>query len=251
MTICIGLRATDGLVIAADTEETDSYFKRTQRKIVSFIGSTNLGATPPTQLVCALTGAGDSGYLDAFFIHALRDIPYVANQIELLDFLENKVKLFHERHIFPLASPTHAPEIDVLIGAICQYQPIVFVTHGSTVREASLHAAVGAGAHFALSIINDVVRIADIKRTELLAAYVIGLTKEHIEHCGKNTSIVSLHSSTIARPEGQPASLVSPPQALTYVPFEKIRQWEDSFRKKWATRQVELIEELIEEELTN
>lgn len=251
MTICIGMLASDGIVIAADSQESDSYFKRAQQKILPFIGGLQAGENaPPPPMACAFTGAGIAGYLDAFFAYAMRDILHNATQIELEDFLADKIQTFHERHIFPLASAKDPPTIDVLVGAYASWQTCMFVSYGSTLRRAVPYAAVGLGAHFALSIMGELMERRDLKHTELLAAYVIALTKERIEGCGKYTAICSLHNSTVVQGTStKPSYLVAPPQPLTYVSGMKIRKWEGSFGMRWGHRQLGLISELIEEEL--
>jgi hypothetical protein len=251
MTICIGLFTQEGIVIAADAQESDAYFKRPQQKILTFTGPVIVGGDHQSpQLACAFTGAGDAGYLDAFFDYAIREISTNVTQREFQDYLDERVKVFYERHIFPLAVAADPPEIEMLIGAFCRYQTCMFVTHGSTVRRAFPHGAVGAGAHFALGLINELPRPKDIRHAEILAAYVIGLTKESIEHCGKYTAIVSLHNSSVSEAtEGKGACLVPPEHPLTFVAAEKIRRWEDSFGNRWAPRQNKLIEEMMEEEL--
>lgn len=254
MTICIGLLASDGIVIAADAEESDTYFKRPQQKIITYRGNVPLGNnSAPVELACAFTGAGQAGYLDAFFSYAMRDIPVGAAQIELEDFLSEKIRTFHEMHLFPLAHTSRPPEIEVLVGAFCRYQTCMFVSCGSTLRRAFPYAAVGVGAHFASSIIDNLSGLygrQDISHTELLAAYVIATTKERIEGCGKYTAIVSLFNYEMSEAkDGEPARLVPPPQLMKYVPSDKIQRWEDSFSKHWAPRQFKLIGELIEKEL--
>lgn len=245
MTICIGIRASDGIVIAADAQESDWYYKRSQQKIIPYVCS---GSSEPATLACALTGAGDAGYLDAFFDYALKDISGNSNKRELEKFLAEKVKTFHERHLFPLSSSSEPPEIQVLIGTYIGYGTCLFVSHGSTLRTAFPHSAVGAGAHFASSLITELCdSIRDVKRTELVAAYIIGMTKESIEGCGKYTAIYSLHNAEVHHPGGP---LTPPKCALTQVPGRLIHKWEESFGAKWAPRQSALIEELIEEELS-
>jgi hypothetical protein len=114
----------------------------------------------------------------------------------------------------------------------------MFVSHGSTLRRALPHAAVGAGAHFALSLIDDLGGIYDLRRTELLAAYIVGMTKDRIEGCGKYTAIVSMHNPVLVQDTpGEPSRMIPPKQLLTHVPWKKIRKWEESFGLRWASRQ--------------
>jgi 20S proteasome alpha/beta subunit len=60
MTIALGLLAHDGIVVAADTQETVGYDKLSQRKIC---GSSRTQGDYTSS--CLVTGAGHSGYLDA------------------------------------------------------------------------------------------------------------------------------------------------------------------------------------------
>jgi hypothetical protein len=252
MTICIGLTAFDGVVIAADAQESDQYYKRSQQKILPFVGNISLGQNPsPPQMACAFTGAGDAGYLDAFFAYALEGLSVELKQHDLQAFLADKVLTFHEKYLFPLAVSPDPPGIDVLIGAYATFSTSLFVSHGATLRRAMPHAAVGAGAHFALSLINDIGGVRDLRHTELLAAYVVGVTKERIEGCGKYTAIVSIRGPQIidnALPDGR-ARLDAPASPLSFVSSRKIRRWEQAFGDNWAPRQVRLVEELMEQQL--
>lgn len=252
MTICIAILASDGLVIAADAQESDTYYKRPQQKILPYMGAIQLGGNPkPPSMACALTGAGDAGYLDAFFAFALRGIEANATQIDFENFLASKILTFHSQHLFHLALASDPPRIEVLIGAYVGHQTCMFVSHGSSLRRAFPYAAVGVGAHFAMSLVENFSSGRDVKHTEILAAYIIAITKERIEGCGNYTAIFSLHNSTIKDTLGEPSCLVAPSQPLTNVPGKKIRKWEESFGTRWAPRQTSLIEEMIEEELSD
>lgn len=252
MTICIGMLASDGIVIAADAQESDQYYKRSQQKIMTFIGGVPLGENRnKPSMACAFTGAGEGGYVDAFIAEAIKTMPSnpPPNRREFEDFLATRVLEFHQKHLFPLASSNNPPEMQILVGAYVHWGTGIFVSYGSTLRHALPHAAIGAGAHFAMSLIDDLDAIVDVRRTELLAAYVVGITKERIEGCGKYTAIVSLHNPVMCDTPGQPSQMLPPPNLLTHVPFAKIRKWEESFVGRWAPRQSKLVRELVEEEL--
>jgi hypothetical protein len=244
--------ASDGIVIAADAQESDQYYKRSQQKILTFVGEIPLGNNPnKPSMACAFTGAGEGGYVDAFTAEAIRDISTSATRKEFEESLAKRVLEFHEKHLFPLAAANNPPEMQILVGAYVQWGTGIFVSYGSTLRRAFPHAAIGAGAHFAMSIIDDLGMIQDVRHTELLAAYVVGLTKERIEGCGKYTAIVSLHNPIVRDTPGQPSQMFPPPQLLTHVSFAKIRKWEEAFETRWSPRQLKLITELVEEELAS
>jgi hypothetical protein len=253
VTICLALMAQNGVVIAADAQESDQYLKRAQQKILTYMGPIGAGTPNPSppSLCCAFTGAGNADYLDAFFEFAIKGITTKATRPQLEEFLADKIKVFHEQHLFPLALAYDPPTIDVLIGAYCTSQTCVFATHGSTMRSAIPYAAVGAGGHFAMSLMGGLPFPIDVKHAEILAAYVISATKEQVEFCGKYTAIVTLRNAEITGVgEGKPAQLVAPKHPLTHVAPSKIRRWEQSFATKWAKKEAELFQELIEEELS-
>ena len=244
--------ASDGIVIAADAEESDQYYKRSQQKILTFLGNIPVGNNlNQPSMACAFTGAGEGGYVDAFTAEAIQNISTSATRNEFEEFLAKRVLEFHEKHLFPLATANNPPEMQILVGAYVQWGTGIFVSYGSTLRRAFPHAAIGAGAHFAMSLIDDLGTIQDVRRTELLAAYVVGITKERIEGCGKYTAIVSLHNPVMRDTPGQPSQLFPPPQLLTHVSPTRIRKWEESFGNRWAHRQMKLIMELVEEELAD
>lgn len=252
MTICIGMLASDGIVIATDAQESDQYYKRSQQKILTFVGAIPLGNNPnQPSMACAFTGAGEGGYVDAFTADVIQDISTKATHNEFREYLAQKVLDFHEKHLFPLAAANNPPEMQILVGAYVQWCTGIFVSYGSTLRRAFPHAAIGAGAHFAMSLIDDLGSIQDVRHTELLAAYVVGITKERIEGCGKYTAIVSLHNPVFRDTPGQPSQMFPPPQLLTHVSPAKIRKWEEAFGTRWAPRQMKLVMELVEEELAS
>lgn len=241
MTICIGMRATDGLVIAADAQESDTYLKREQGKIVVWhhVSSPENLNIPSTT---AFTGAGDAGYIDAFVGEFIgRPLANAKNSFK--EIIAEKMKRFHDDHVLPLVNAPNPPAIQILIGAHFETANHLYVTERSTVREALFHAAVGVGAHFALSCMGELPGIQDVRRTEILAAYIIALTKDRVEGCGKHTTIVSLHDW---RQEG--TRRIPPTERMTYVSKQQVAKWEQTFERKWKPRQRGLLEKLMEEE---
>ncbi|MGA8529505.1 MAG: hypothetical protein WB622_07305 [Acidobacteriaceae bacterium] len=251
MTICIGMRARDGLVMAADAQESDTYYKRSQQKIFPWLGAVAAGEPPPPpQMACLFTGAGDAGYIDAFIDESMKGITHDMKDSVLEEHLRQSILSFHERHLFPLATTQNRPEIEMVIGTYCQFQTRLYVSHGSTLRTALSHCAVGIGAHYALGIMQDFFDVSSIRETELIAAYVIAATKESIDGCGKYTAIYSLHGPTIVEgTEGSPSRLAPARMPMTYVPGRTIDRWEKAFAEKWSPRQRHLMAELLEEEL--
>lgn len=240
--------AHDGIVVAADAQESDQYYKRSQQKIFTLQHAGMGNNQVPPSYAFAITGAGEAGYVDAYISFVLRDLPGTTHK-EFEDALRTKTLQFYQDNIFPLAAARQPPEIQMLIGASLQGHALMFASYGSTIRRSLPHAAVGIGAHFALSLIDELNDIWDIKRTELVAAYIISATKDRIEGCGKITDIVSLRNWNPEKgPDGK-LRLVPPDPLLMRVPQQKIERWEESFKTRWAPRQAQLFTTMLEEEV--
>jgi 20S proteasome alpha/beta subunit len=249
MTICIGIRATNGIVIAADAEENDGYVKIGQQKIFTYMGPVGSDVPPRPQLTLAFTGAGEGGYIDAFIDNTIDNLPIDPAQTKVQEFLAKNVHTFYQKHVVPFAASKYPPEFEMLIGASFQHQVQLYTTDRSTIKKMHLHAAVGAGRQFAKGLMLQLAQFDDILRTEILAAYIIKMTKERVKDCGKYTSIVSIHSPRmVVAGDGLPSKLLPPVLPLTYVAYDEIRKWEDSFERKWSRRQHNLIHKLIGEE---
>jgi hypothetical protein len=250
MTICIGIRTNDGIVIAADAQESDNYYKRAQQKIMPWLGGIQPNSQQPAQVACLFTGAGEGGYIDAFISDAINGLDHKMTGPQMQEYLRRCVLDFHRKHLFPLARVTDPPEISMLIACMWGFQPHFFVTHGSTLRSGFAYNAVGAGAHFAMSVIEDCPFPYTTKAAELIAAYVVAVTKGRIEGCGQHTAINTLHAPLIEEgKEGAPSRLVAAPRIMTHVKSSQIRRWEQIFDSNWTPRQRKALADLIEEEL--
>ena len=93
MTIAIGLLASDGIVLAADTQEIVGSMKSDESKLIV----ANRGAEKEKAGALAITGAGDAGYLDSINMEICT--AFVAGKswtgARLLAKLKKQVKEFH------------------------------------------------------------------------------------------------------------------------------------------------------------
>ena len=95
MTIALGILAKDGLVIAADTQETYSgLLKMEQGKIFSALNG-------PASF--HITGAGSATHLDSISQQLCEDFSRRAprTMTALRDSVESSVRTFHVKHIAP------------------------------------------------------------------------------------------------------------------------------------------------------
>ncbi len=252
MTICVGVLSGDGIVIAADTEETSGDAKRDQQKLFHFSsGDIHPDAPTPPGTTAILTGAGEAGYLDAFFYLLSKDASTCQGIDQFEKYMSEELLLFHEKHIFPISEPRESPQIiQVLAAVTCGWNTSLFVTNGSTVRKALMHTAIGYGCHFAQNLLNLWSWCKTLREAQLLAAYVVYATKAHVVACGLHTSISSLHNCVVEYGKDGKSSFRQP-SCLMEVGFdhEILRKWETSFDTKWKARQKSTLSELFTEEL--
>ena len=190
MTICIGIVAQDGIVIAADAQESDSYFKRGQQKILTW-HVLGLGSGPqPPPAGCVITGAGDAGFIDSFTHKLLASVKGSMTIQTFQAHLENEIAAFYGRHVAPILSSNPESDFQMLIGVYFGFASALFVTYRSTVRRAMPTVAIGA-ATFGMRMLEEMPYVPEVNSLEIIAAHVIATTKDCIEGCGKYTDIVS------------------------------------------------------------
>jgi hypothetical protein len=254
MTICVGILASDGIVIAADAEESDTYFKRSQQKILTW-NTLQLNGNSPTQGpgACVLAGAGDAGFIDAFSHFLLSSVTADLTMQSFEKYVATQLETFYGKHVIPLIESVPNADFQMLIGASFGFSTALFVTYRSTVRRARPNAAIGIGGSFALRQMDEFPFCCDVRTTEIVAANIVATTKDCIEGCGKYTDIVSIHNCSFieGKQPGEGSHLEHPQRLVVRVSPLKIAQWERNFGTTWAKRQRILTQELIADELRN
>jgi hypothetical protein len=249
MTICIGLIASDGIVIAADAQESDTYFKISQQKIMTWHTSSSDGHGPnPAAYVIA--GAGDGGFVDSFVDEMWNGVRGDMTMPDFKRYAGQTLERFYLKHVRPLVSINESNDFSVLIGAYFGFGVELLVSHRSTLRRVQAPVtAIGLGAQYALSRIENY-PCSDVRHSEVTAASVLHSTKDCIEGCGKYSDIVSIHLPKFVEGDADTSSrLEHPPQLWTRVPSKRVEQWESKFSNIWRVRQLKLYNDLIEEEL--
>ncbi len=209
MTIALGVSGHGGLVIAADTLESYGYAgaaKLSTSKITCFYDNilTQLPDKLPKNQAftlsdlggCAITGAGDSEYVEYLTRELGATFLDKENQRlhgeSLRIALEKPLRKFHARHIARFY-PAEAwlSQVQLLLGIQRGIRhPDLLIATRTTLRNASPFAAVGAGAQQALLLLDRLWTGDAIEDLTLLAAYVLYAVKETVEGCGKNSQIV-------------------------------------------------------------
>jgi 20S proteasome alpha/beta subunit len=191
MTIALGILASDGVVIAADTQENIGALKVTTRKIFT-------RRDPIRGRAFAASGAGNSGYIDAINQRLARHFER-ANTPELAESdMSAALLAFYRDHLFPMnvVPARERPAVELISGMTWKGRaPILFASEDSTLHQAKDYAAVGAGSDFAMMLLDRIVsRKVDLslELAGLLAAYVVFNVKEYMPDCGKGTHVTLL-----------------------------------------------------------
>jgi hypothetical protein len=192
MTIALGMLAKDGLVLAADSQETyPGSLKVTQGKILAAV----VGPHSQPRATLGVTGAGSATHLDALNQSICdgfaREKPSSIEACQLA--IADKVLQFNMQHVAPFGGwPEHErPCCSLVVGAAVNGKFGLWTTEKTVMREVH-YGAVGIGSPYATLLLSrmwtgghDGVRI-----TALLAAYVMYAVKQSVEGCGKDTHIV-------------------------------------------------------------
>ncbi|MGA2903246.1 MAG: hypothetical protein ABSD98_05425 [Candidatus Korobacteraceae bacterium] len=214
MTIAIGILATDGIVIAADREESDGYLKHDRGKIFQ----TFRGRTPTGSI--ALTGAGDGPSLDgvcnllANTFSAEHDIGSDAAEKALVD----AHRKYYEETILPfsLQPQLERPDYSLVIGCVGGglAGSRLFRTSKLGFNSSGDYEAVGVGESVANTWLNKLYDRLPIRHAVKLAAYVIYQVKASVGSCGLGTDIAIVRRDRI----------------LEAATPGTVRKWEDAFR---------------------
>jgi len=255
MTIAIGLLGRDGIVMAADTQEsTGDYMKGEKRKVAAFAFTESHPDYPVG--VCVISGAGDSGYVRALTMKLgmtfgknkdLMPTLMVPNgDLGLEDKFAECLQKFYKEDIVPFAHfPERSrPDVEMLIAVRRKGLMDLFSTEKTTITQVLPYKAIGLGSVFAELMLNRLWDSASVAQLELLAAYVVFMAKESIESCGKYTTIATIHTATVVdTPSG---SRFQPPGPAVYVKRDTIEEWEHLFRYEWWKAEKDVIWKLIE-----
>jgi 20S proteasome alpha/beta subunit len=186
VTIAIGVVGTDGVVIAADTQETIGATKTDESKMLI----ANRGIKMAKHGALAISGAGDGSYLDTLnqelcssFMSRNWDMPSFASRAKKI------VRSFHLDHVVPFGKFRDCPEIYVVAGAQLGDDICLWESDKSTFRPCRKYSAVGIGHAYARVMLRRYWTEMDVIKAASLAAFVIFKVKESVEACGNHTQI--------------------------------------------------------------
>jgi 20S proteasome alpha/beta subunit len=197
LTIALGILSGDYIVVAADTMESTGYAGNIQTETEK-ISSGSYVAADGAGGIC-MTGAGDSGYLDAIKQEIIET--FVKDHIPINEFetyFKKHLMEFYSNHVIPFGQfpASDRPSFDLIVGAEQNGHAVLLATDRNSVRHRTFpkpYAAVGAGSLYASLLLSRLfVNGMEKNLARVLAAYIVYATKRNVEGCGKNTHIATI-----------------------------------------------------------
>ena len=195
VTIAIGFTCNEGVVIAADSQETiEGYMKdlsKAKVRIVTF---------PPTSerkgiLTCAYAGSGWSDYIETAIERADDSVRHCKSIPEAEDALRKSLKKFHHECIQPWATfqENQQPSVELLIGVSVSTAFGLYHYTGTSFHRCDGHKSIGTGQILSNSLSTTHYTYEETIETLIpLAVYVLYKVKKHGEGCGGFTQVVAL-----------------------------------------------------------
>jgi hypothetical protein len=194
MTIAVGVLATDGIVLAADTQLTlTNVWKGEGGKIMASARTDRKRVTG----ACAITGATSRyEYLRAIgdelskdFLAGLDDADKPAAYLRL----GGVVHQFYERHVVPFVQ--ERPEVNVLIAYQRDGDYALWQSDLSALFELHEHGAVGIGAFAATAWLSRMWKLGlDIPTAVVMATFAVAVAKDSVDGCGKYTHVMAVEA---------------------------------------------------------
>ncbi|MGA3133902.1 MAG: hypothetical protein ABSD59_24340 [Terracidiphilus sp.] len=186
MTIGAGVLATDGIVLAADSQETlDDYLKLFKPKVIELtIGS--------AQLKCVVVGSGDGPFIDML-------TERIASLLGVVEpYLENAKDTVHQsildvcHQIFPLYPTQESrPQAHLLIGIWASDGLALLDSIVPMIKTAEEHTFIGFGRDLAAYKAKQLMPPQmPLSVAVPLTAHILDIAKNNVEHCGGETKMV-------------------------------------------------------------
>jgi 20S proteasome alpha/beta subunit len=214
MTIALGIIASDGIVVAADTQVTvQNYWKGSEAKIVPVQRTDSEGRTG----ACAISGAGsNTTYLAALaddLRHSFQDSDHSRFVETLETTFEDALKRFHTDHVFPLHDP---PALEMIIACQRKGRMALWHTDRSTIVSEKPWATAGVGGPTAYTMLYRLFNgVSGDTASEILkAVFVVGAVKDSVDGCGKFTTVMYIQDDAISQ---LPGSLVNEIESLYHT----------------------------------
>ena len=215
MTVVVGLKFGQDIVLAADREESDTYLRYQVQKIQ------RLGF--PNKMVAGITGDGDAHFID-YSIQEISDYLQKHPKIPIARFgkgMESVLQKVFAEHIFATnLQAKERPDFGLLIACNYRGKSKLFKTKQAALIEMFDYAASGYGASYAEILLRKYWGTLTLHSAVLLGLYVVQQTQKHVCTVGGGMDVVVL------RENGKSATMTS---ALTKPLGEKLERLDCEF----------------------
>jgi 20S proteasome alpha/beta subunit len=198
VTIIAGFKGWDGIVLCSDTQETIEHSKRRVSKL-------RIEPSDGKSEMCvAFCGAGSDGpFIDKIISLAWKDAQAATSLDSACEEIEKSIKKTYKEY-GQIYQRGFCPEAELIYGVKMNRESKLFHASGPLVNEKIYYAA-GIG-HYMADFIS--MRMfeehMDIRQLEIIAAYILFQTKEHVDGCGGDSEIAIIRnkggSGRIERP---------------------------------------------------
>jgi 20S proteasome alpha/beta subunit len=210
MTVVVGLKFMEGMVLAADREENDSYLRYQVQKIQRL--------RFPNKMIAGITGDGDAHFID-FSTDKIKGFLLSRPKMSISRIdkgIETVLKEVFQEHIFASnLGAAERPDFGLLIACIQHGKQKLFKTKQAAPLEVFDFAASGYGASYAEILIRKFWGTLTLHSAVLLGLHVVQQTQKHVCSVGEGMDIV------ILKTDGKSATLTS---ALTKPLGEKLER---------------------------
>ncbi len=215
MTVVIGLKFGENILLAADREENDSYLRYQVQKIKRF--------GFPGGMMVGVTGDGDAHFIDYStekLINHFVTHPRL-NASRMSEVVEKVLKGVFDQHIFPGTYPDGTRrDFGLLVGVSQNGKAKLFKTEQAAPVEVLDFAASGSGCSYAHILLERLWGTLTLQSAFLLALHVVQQTKKHVSKVGGGTDIA------IFKSDGKTATVTS---TLTKGLEEKLEKLDYAF----------------------
>lgn len=199
MTIALGILASDGMVLAADSEITTPYnLKAADTKILGAVLDPRGGR--PVVKVMALAGAGSPGHYEAVRFKVVEVVMKglsVDDDSLVEQGITRTITEFYHDHIIPFYGQgfPEPPDIELLAAMWNGTRGLLWATDRTAVRRAFDYDAVGIARLQARELLSAYFTpMMSVESAVLLACYIIMRVKGSVQYCGQETQIIVLRS---------------------------------------------------------
>jgi len=196
MTIALGILGSDGIVLAADGQETDGVgFKDYALKVRASTGQAS-GIHSKSRSVVAVTGCGPGFHLDALSDEIIT-LSHSRTDWTLATFepaLHACIQGFFIQHVQPLL-PHVNNLFNVIVAAQFEGDCWMWSSDTTVVKRSVGFEAIGTGRQYAKTAIYTRIIHPKIEAAVLLAVRGVVEAKRFDQYCGQSTTIVCLHNN--------------------------------------------------------